>query len=124
MNDIPTDYLPGYEKARAIDPEQADRYVAHTVIGDPLADAAAGDLAALDREDAARFIEIGMNGAADGALDTAPATLRAFFGNAEIQPEWLDYKTFPPASACSTGTHTWSWWRSWRASWSRVSPPT
>ena len=93
MNDIPTDYLPGYEKARAIDPERADRYVAHTVIGDPLAEAAAEDLAALDREEAARFIEIGMNA---GALDAAPATLRAFFSNAEIQPEWLDYETFPP----------------------------
>ena len=95
MNDIPTDYLPGYEKARAIDAEGADRYVAHTVIGDPVADAAAGDLEALGREDAARFIEIGMNDATDGALDTAPATLRAFFENAEIQPDWLDYKTFP-----------------------------
>ena len=93
MNDIPTDYLAGYEKARAIDPERADRYVAHTVIGDPLAEAAAEDLAALDREEATRFIEIGMNA---GALDAAPATLRAFFSNAEIQPEWLDYETFPP----------------------------
>ena len=93
MNDIPTDYLAGYEKARAIDPERADRYVAHTVIGDPLAEAAAEDLAALDREEATRFIEIGMNA---GALDAAPATLRAFFSNADIQPEWLDYETFPP----------------------------
>lgn len=96
MNDIPTDYLPGHEKARAFDQERADHYVAHTVIGDPLAEAAADDLAALDREEATRFIEIGMNGADDGALDDAPATLRAFFRNAEIQPEWLDYKTFPP----------------------------
>ena len=59
----------------------------------PLAEAAAEDLAALDREEATRFIEIGMNA---GALDAAPATLRAFFSNAEIQPEWLDYETFPP----------------------------
>ena len=96
MNDIPTDYLPGYEKARAIDPERAGLYVRHTVIGDPLAEAVADDLAALDQGEAGRFIEIGMSGDADGALNSAPATLRAFFKDAEVQPDWLDYKTFPP----------------------------
>ena len=33
---IPTDYAIGYEKARAIAPDIADKYVAHTLIGDPL----------------------------------------------------------------------------------------
>ena len=96
MNDIPTDYLAGYEKARAIDPERAALYVKHTVVGDPLAEAAADDLAALDPEEARRFVEIGMSGAAAGALDAAPATLRAFFKDAEAQPEWLDYGSFRP----------------------------
>ena len=96
VNDIPTDYLAGYEKARAIDPERAALYVRHTVVGDPLAEAMADDLEALDQEEARRFIEIGMSGDPDGALDAAPATVRAFFENAEVQPEWLDYKTFPP----------------------------
>ncbi len=96
MNDIPTDYLAGYEKARAVDPERAALYVKHTVIGDPLGEEVADDLAALDQEEARRFTEIGMSGDPDGALDAAPATVRAFFKNAEVQPEWLDYKAFPP----------------------------
>ena len=35
---IPTDYTQGYEKARAISPDVADKYVKHTLIGDPLAE--------------------------------------------------------------------------------------
>ena len=33
---IPTDYRQGYEKARAVAPAIADKYIAHTLIGDPL----------------------------------------------------------------------------------------
>ena len=31
---IPTDYRQGYEKARAVAPDIADNYVAHTLIGE------------------------------------------------------------------------------------------
>ena len=41
---IPTDYELGYEKARAVAPDIADNYVAHTLIGDPLAEAMTEDL--------------------------------------------------------------------------------
>ena len=47
---IPTDYVPGYEKARAIAPDIADKYIAHTHIGDPLAEAMTADLAKLGEE--------------------------------------------------------------------------
>ena len=93
---IPTDYLPGYEKARATDPERASVYVAHTLIGDPLGESAADDLAALNPEEARRFIQAGMNGAGNNALKAAPASLREFFRHAEIQPEWLDYEALRP----------------------------
>ena len=33
---IPTDYLEGYEKARKADSDLADKYIAHTHIGDPI----------------------------------------------------------------------------------------
>ena len=92
----PPDYLTGYEKARPVDPERASAYIAHTRVGDPVGEAAAEDLAALDREDATRFIEAGMNGAGDSGLKAAPASLREFFRNAEIQPDWLDYKGLRP----------------------------
>ena len=94
-DDMPTDYLPGYEQARAIDPEMASRYVAHTLIGDPLAEAAVDDLAAVDRAEAARFMDLGMRGDSR-ALKAAPASLREFFGDAERQPEWLDHEAFAP----------------------------
>ena len=48
--DIPTDYRSGYEKAHALMPDIADKYVAHTLIGDPLADEMVVDLAELGEE--------------------------------------------------------------------------
>ena len=96
LANMPTDYRSGYETARAIDPEGASRYIAHTFIGDPVAEAAAEDLAALDREEAAQFITVGMNGVDDSALNAAPATLREFFRNAEIEPDWLNSEAFMP----------------------------
>ena len=54
---IPTDYEPGYEKARAVAPDIADNYVAHTLIGDPLAEAMTEDLAEFSSEESRRLIE-------------------------------------------------------------------
>ena len=53
---IPTDYKPGYEKARAIKSDIADNYIAHTHIGDPLGEAMAEDLRECGPEDSRRFI--------------------------------------------------------------------
>jgi len=92
---MPTDYLPGYEQARAIDPEMASNYVAHTLIGDPVAEAAADDLAAVDAKESSRLINLGMMGGSR-ALKAAPASLREFFRDAERQPEWLDDQAFAP----------------------------
>ena len=47
---IPTDYRPGYEKARLIAPEIADNYVAHTLISDPITEAMTADLREFERE--------------------------------------------------------------------------
>ena len=49
MLQVPTEYVPGYAKAREVDPERADRYIAHTHLGDPLADRAAASIAGLRR---------------------------------------------------------------------------
>ena len=44
---IPADYRQGYEKARVVKPDLADKYVAHTLIGDPVGEAMMEDLSEL-----------------------------------------------------------------------------
>ena len=89
--DIPADYRPGYEKARAVMPDVSDRYVEHTLIGDPLAEAMTKDLAGLGTRKTSLLIEAAMNEEGEEALRDAPASLRAFFNDAETPTEWLDY---------------------------------
>ncbi len=93
---IPADYKPGYEKARALAPEIADNYIAHTLIGDPVAEAMTDDLAEFSPEESMRLIEAAMNEEGEEALRRAPDSLRAFFREAETPPEWLDYAAFAP----------------------------
>ena len=94
---VPIDYQPGYEKARAIAPEIASNYVAHTLLGDPVGEAMAQDLTELGAEQSRRLIEAAMNEEGEEALRNAPASLREFFREAETPPEWLDYAVFTPA---------------------------
>ena len=94
---IPIDYRPGYEKARAIAPEMASNYVAHTLLGDPVGEAMAQDFTELGAEESRRLIEAAMNEEGGEALRNAPASLREFFREAETPPEWLDYAAFSPA---------------------------
>ena len=54
---IPTDYRAGYEKARQVAPETAANYVAHTLIGDPLADAMIEDLSSISRQEQALLLQ-------------------------------------------------------------------
>ena len=93
---IPTDYEPGYEKARAVAPDIADKYVAHTLIGDPLAEAMTEDLAEFSSEESRRLIEAAMTQEGEEALRDAPDSLRKFFKDAETPPEWLEYAAFAP----------------------------
>ena len=72
---IPTDYELGYEKARAVAPDIADQYVAHTLTGDPLAEAMTEDLAEFSSEESRRLIEAAMNQEGEEALRDAPDSL-------------------------------------------------
>ena len=93
---IPTDYIEGYRKARSVAPDIADKYLAHTLIGDPLAEEMADDLAKFSPIEESRLIEAAMEGDSQEALRDAPASLRNFFREAETQPEWLRYSAFAP----------------------------
>ncbi len=93
---MPTDYTIGYEKARAVAPDIADKYIAHTFIGDPLGEAMMEDLAEFTPQESERLIQAAMNQEGEEALRNAPASLREFFRDAETPPEWLDYAAFAP----------------------------
>ena len=90
---MPTDYLEGYEQARAVNPELAERYVAHTVIGDPEADAMMEELATIDADAGFRFLQAGMDEEHD-VLRDAPPAVQAFFQGIENPPEWVDLESF------------------------------
>ena len=92
---IPTDYRPGHERARAVNPELADKYVAHTRIGDPEADDMMEELAGVDPEQAFRFLQAGMDEEHD-VLRDAPPTVRAFFEDVDTPPAWVDEDAFQP----------------------------
>ena len=93
---IPTDYIPGYEKARAIAPDIADKYIAHTHVGDPLGEEMTDDLSKFNPEEASILIQSAMDNEGEEALREAPASLQKLFKEAETLPEWLDYSAFAP----------------------------
>ena len=94
--EIPSDYHAGYARARKLAPELADNYIAHTVIGDPKADAVVAELADLGQAKLGRFIQIGMDGRDKRALSETPAVLREFFRSCETVPDWVDPEGFTP----------------------------
>jgi len=94
--EIPSSYKDGYLKARAIDAERADNYVAHTMIGDPVADAAAEDLEQLGQEESARLIHAGLHGKNRSGIRDAPETVRKFFDTCFDRPDWVDMDSFGP----------------------------
>ncbi len=92
---MPTDYVEGYERATAVNRELAERYLAHTLIGDPEADALVEELATLKPEQALRFLQAGMDQDED-VLRESPPTVQAFFQSLDTPPDWLDYEEFRP----------------------------
>ena len=93
---IPHDYQVGYAKARKVAPEMASNYLAHTHIADPVAEAMTEDLAELGPQKSWGLIQAGMESEGEEVLRDAPASMRAFFKEAETPPDWLDYSAFAP----------------------------
>jgi len=86
---VPSDYREGLAKAQLVDPDLATRYVAHTTVGDPLADAAVAAFSTHAPDRVTAWIEAGMQGGPD-AIPDAPEAVRAFFAEAELVPDWFD----------------------------------
>ncbi len=93
---IPTDYQAGYEKAQQLAPETAADYVAHTLIGDPLADGMMEDLSGVSRQEQALLFQAVMHERDWDSLADAPASARAFFEHTEAVPDWVDFDSFIP----------------------------
>ena len=93
---IPTDYLARLEAARATNPAMVDNYIAHTTIGDPLADAALAAMADMDPHESHRFVEAGLEDPDPEALAGAPEAVRAFFDDARTVPAWASEANFRP----------------------------
>ena len=93
---IPTDYKKGYEKARALFPDVADKYIGHTLTGDPLGTAVTDDLSKFGPLKTGQLIHAAMEGDEE-ALRDAPDSLRELFREAETLPEWLNYSDMAPA---------------------------
>jgi len=93
---IPTDYRTGYEKARQLAPETAAKYVAHTLIGDPLADAMMEDLAGVSRQEQALLFQAVLHEQDRDFLTDAPSSAKEFFEDIETVPDWVDFDSFLP----------------------------
>ena len=94
--EVPSEYKAGYEKARFVDREVADNYIAHTQIGDPIVDAVVEELASLPQSEASQFLSAGMDEDREG-MRNAPQLLRDFFiDSPPPDPEWLDHSAFAP----------------------------
>ncbi|MXX29753.1 MAG: DUF2236 domain-containing protein, partial [Gammaproteobacteria bacterium] len=91
---LPSAYTSGYAKARSQDEALADKYIAHTIIGDPELDPILEELSSLPRDELHRFIAAGVHH--EGGLHKAPEPLRDFFKSLEEPPPWLDFKDFRP----------------------------
>ena len=94
--DVPSDYEPGSERARAIDSAVASCYLAHTTIGDPAADDLVERLATFDSEESRRIIQQAMDAEDPSGLRDLPAFVSDFFEETSIPPDWVDQRAFMP----------------------------
>ena len=92
---VPADYVPGYEKARLIDESMANNYIAHTLIGDPPADALLDALHPLGEEEFLRLITGAMD-QDETVYRNAPRELADFFFELEQRPSWASREAFEP----------------------------
>lgn len=88
--DIPARYVDGYQMARALDPDMAERYIRYTTLGDPMADHAVEQLAkAVAPQQVHRMIAKTVDHYDDPPKD-APEALRELIEASAFVPDWFD----------------------------------
>ena len=95
---VPSSYADGYQAARAIDREFADRYIRHTLVGDPVADEVVAELA--ERRSSAEVhatIARTLQNHEDLPKDI-PECLRGFMAELPDPPEWFDMDLYRAAT--------------------------
>ncbi|MFK5923201.1 MAG: oxygenase MpaB family protein [Verrucomicrobiota bacterium] len=92
---IPSEYPEGYTRSWRIEPVWSERYVRHTIIGDPEADALIRALQGETEERKQVLIQAGIEGGVD-AIPDAPDEVRDFFSSIEKVPEWFDPNATEP----------------------------
>lgn len=97
MLQVPTSYASGYEKARSLNPEFADNYIRHTMVGDDELDPVMDELADMPPGEIHRYIHAGLHQEEEW-LDKAPESLRRYFREIDAKiPEWVEFSAFRPA---------------------------
>ncbi|MXX76291.1 MAG: DUF2236 domain-containing protein [Holophagales bacterium] len=91
--EIPACYVDGHRVARALDPDLADRYIRYTTLGDPLADRAVEQLAAIvEPQHVHRTIARTVDHYRDPPKNT-PEALRQLIESSAVVPDWFNPET-------------------------------
>lgn len=94
---VPTSYASGYEKARSLNPEFADNYIRHTMVGDEDLDPVMDELSGMPPGEMHQFIHAGLHQEEEW-LSKAPEVLQRYFREVDSKiPEWVDFEEFRPA---------------------------
>ena len=94
---VPTSYASGYEKARSLNPEYADNYIRHTMVGDEDLDPVMDELAGMPPGEMHQYIHAGLHQEEEW-LSKAPEILQRYFREVDSKvPEWVEFESFRPA---------------------------
>lgn len=95
--DIPSAYVDGHGVALETHGARAVDYLAHTCIGDPLADALMNDLSSMEGTEVEALLDAAINDRDTRARADFPQSLLALIQQSETVPEWVDLDAFWPA---------------------------
>lgn len=94
---VPTSYARGYEKARSLNPEFADNYIRHTMVGDEDLDPVMDELSGMPPGEMHQYIHAGLHQEEEW-LSKAPEILQRYFREVDSKiPEWVEFEAFRPA---------------------------
>ena len=87
---IPSCYVEGYDAARKVDSVLAERYIRHTTVGDPVADAVISEMARKNNPAQVHRAIAATLDNYDDLPDDAPEPLRNLVADSRVLPDWFD----------------------------------